>query len=68
MKPERTIFQIVRVVGRKYVDIDGKRRRREKTFKQNIDLFNLNGEGKPKSYDEVLATVAAQAKEWENVH
>lgn len=66
MKPERTIFQIVRVVGRKYVDIDGKRRRREKTFKQAIDLFNVNEDGRPKFYDEVLADISSQAKAWEH--
>ena len=60
------MFQIVRIVGRKYVDIDGKRRRREKTFKQAIDLFNVNEDGKPKFYDEVLADISAQAKDWEN--
>lgn len=66
MKLERTMFQIVRIVGRKYVDIDGKRRRREKTFKQAIDLFNVNEDGKPKFYDEVLADISAQAKDWES--
>lgn len=60
------MFQIVRIVGRKYVDIDGKRRRREKTFKQAMDLFNINEDGKPNFYDEVLADISAQAKDWEN--
>jgi hypothetical protein len=65
MKPERTIFQVVKTVGRKRVMIDGKKSRRQKTFRQNIDFFNVNEDGRPKTYDEVMASVRAEAEAWE---
>jgi hypothetical protein len=66
MKPERTIFQVVKTVGRKRVMIDGKKFRRQRTFRQNIDFFNVNEDGRPKTYDEVMASVRAEAEAWEN--
>lgn len=66
MKPERTIFQVVRCVGRKRVTVDGKLRRRQKTFRENVDLFNVNERGKPKTFDEVMDSVRTQAMAWEN--
>jgi hypothetical protein len=65
MKTERTMFQVVKSVGRKWVTIDGKRRRRQKTFRENVDLFNVNESGKPKSFDEVMDSVRSKVMAWE---
>lgn len=41
------------------------KRRAQKTFHQTVNPFNKNDDGTPKTYQQVLESVQAQADAWE---
>jgi len=43
----------------------GKKLRRQTTFSQTLNPFNRNAEGQPKTRQEILAELRAEAAEWE---
>ena len=62
----RVTFDEVKAVGTRYEVIDGKKRRRQKTFYQTVNPFNKNADGSVKTRAEVYAAVRAEARAWEN--
>lgn len=61
----RIYFEEVKLTGHKYVTVDGKRRRRSKTFAQTINPFNKNPDGSVKTRQQVRESVAAELRRWQ---
>ncbi|MDR3464207.1 MAG: hypothetical protein P4L76_18035 [Beijerinckiaceae bacterium] len=62
----RVTFDEVKAVGTRYEVVDGKKRRRQKTFYQTVNPFNKNADGSVKTRAEVYVAVKAEAHAWEN--
>lgn len=58
-------FDKVTLTATKYVMVDGKKRRRQKTFWQTFNPYNVNEDGRQKSRQEIRAELAAEARAWE---
>lgn len=58
-------FDKVTLTATKYVTVDGKKRRRQKTFWQTFNPYNVNSDGRQKSRHEIRIDLAAEAKRWQ---
>lgn len=57
-------FDKVTLTATKYVMVDGKKRRRQKTFWQTFNPYNVNSDGRQKSRPEIATELATEAKRW----
>jgi len=62
----RYTFEEVKYTSTKYVMVDGKKMRRQKTFSQTLNPFNTKPDGTVKNRMDIHRELVAQAKEWEN--
>ena len=61
----RIVFPVVRYRAEKFIVVNGKRRKRQKTFEQTVNPFNRNADGSVKSHDQVREDVRAEALAWQ---
>ena len=59
-------FDEVKHTATKYIMKDGKKVRRQKTFSQTINPFNVKEDGTVKTRLDIQRELVAEAKEWEN--
>lgn len=62
----RVYFKTVRVTAFRYEYVDGKKRRRQKTFTQTENPFNKNADGSVKTPAQIYASVLAEAAAWKD--
>lgn len=61
----RIHFNEVSLTAARTVLIDGKKRRRQKRFWQTINPWNTRADGLPKTREDILAELRAEAAAWQ---
>lgn len=58
-------FHKVTYTADRWVLVDGVRKKRQKTFMQTINPFNINADGKVKTRQEIMAELKQEAEAWQ---
>ena len=61
----RIKFETVKRTARKTVIVDGKKRKRQKTFEQTINPFNKNPDGSVKTRADIIKELNSECRKWE---